>query len=133
MRPSPWALLPFLLYLSGSLLFGEHFPFSRYDMYADIPRRDRGAIPIFLADGQPSEPTEFLSFYGISAENVRAPLGVACTMGYIVEERLARILAAPAERPGPVRIQVGFDRVRLEEGKLIHDFWITGEGSAWPH
>lgn len=49
---SPQALLFFGIYIAGSLLFGERFPFSRYDMYADVATRDRGAIPLFLADGQ---------------------------------------------------------------------------------
>jgi len=130
--PSRPALVAFVAYGLGCVLLGEAFPFSRYDMYARGSARDAGAVPVFLADGQPVEPSALRSYYGLDPASLRAPEGVACTLGYIVEDRAAWVAAHPADAPGPIRIQVGFDEVRLVDGEVRHAVRVTGEGTAWP-
>ncbi|MDP2314654.1 MAG: hypothetical protein Q8P41_17250 [Pseudomonadota bacterium] len=131
-RAHPWALGAFALYVSGGLLLGERFPFSRFTMYADIAPRDRGAVPFFLANGKAAEPHDFRGFHGLSAGGFSAPEGVVGTLGYIVAERAAWVVAHPAGSAGPVDITVGYDLVRVEDGRVLHDLRITAEGTAWP-
>jgi hypothetical protein len=131
-RPDAWALGSFAVFLAGGLVLGEVFPFSRYDMYADIAARDRGAVPVFRADGRTVEPTAFRAFHGLDPARFRSPEGVVCTMDYVVNERAAYVAARPADEPGPVRIVVGFDRVRVEDGHVVHELLVTDEGTAWP-
>jgi hypothetical protein len=130
-RVSPWAFGAFAIYLGGGLFFGERFPFSRFSMYADIAARDRGAIPVFLADGVDTEPRTFRSFSGLDPARFRAPEGVVSTLDYVVNERAAWVAAHPADTPGPIRIEVGFDLVRLDHGVIVHDVRVVEDGTAW--
>lgn len=126
------ALLAFAIYFFGSLLIGEFFPFSRFSMYANISPHAQGAIPVFLANGVAAEARDFKAFYGLEPIKFRAPQGVACSLGYLVDERAAWVAQHPASTAGPVQISVGFDQISLVEGEIKHDLLITTTGSAWP-
>ena len=126
------AYITFILYLGACLVGGECFPFSRFTMYADISPHDRGALPVFFADGLPANPTDFHAFYGIDPQKFQAPEGVACSLGYLLQERAAWVAEHPATAAGPIHITAGFDQISLVDGVIIHDVLITVEGSAWP-
>lgn len=126
------ALLAFVMYFFGSLLVGEFFPFSRFSMYANISPQAQGAIPVFLANGVAAEARDFKAFYDLEPIKFYAPQGVACSLGYLVEERSAWVAQHPATAAGPIQISVGFDQISLVEGEIKHDLLITTTGSAWP-
>lgn len=134
MRPLSWAFFAFAAYLLFSLTLGIRFPFSTYPMYADSGGRTEGAVPLFLANGQAVNITDFVNFQGIDPDAI-LPAGIACSMHYRVEEarQWLRHHAAPTgTAKGPIAIQIGYRIVRLDGNRPIA--WserIVAQGTAW--
>lgn len=130
--PPRAALLAFVVWLTGGLLLGECWPFSRYSMYADIADREQGALPLFWANGQPAEPEQFSSFYGVDPSAFNGPEGIPTTFDYLTRPRAQWVSTHPAAHPGPVRIEVGWELVKMGPHGLERSPMILSTGSAWP-
>jgi hypothetical protein len=131
--PARAALIAFVLYLAGAFALGDRFPFSRYDMYAASARRDRGAVPLFLADGVPTEIHDWDRFAGLDGTLVPDDLPTSLRHAIDEAERwIAQHRAPEGAPPGPVRIQVAVRLLSVDDGVLRESTRIVAEGTAWP-
>ncbi len=131
------ALAAATVFALANATVGEHFPFSRYAMYADLDGYDEAAVIVFRADGQPAEPESFERFSGDALFNLTSPQGVRCSMGWRVFEsrRWMETHAAPTgDPPGPVRFEAGYVMARMSaDGPHVSDEFVPlAEGHAWP-
>jgi hypothetical protein len=136
-RPLPFALpavCAFAIYLGGSLALGERFPFSRFSMYADVAGRAEGAVPVFLADGEPASPHAFTGFAGIDPDGL-LPRDIPCSLEYVVADAARWIRTHPASegrRGEGARFQVGYRILTIDaRGGLSERLRIVAEGRAW--
>jgi hypothetical protein len=129
------ALAAALAYIVISLVIGDIFPFSRHSMYASTAMRDKGAVPLMLADDKPAELDDYHRFVGIDPDQLY-PSQLPCSLEWQVHEasRWLRDKAAePDSGPGPVKISWGFVILRVMDDGTIQERWRpVQEGSAWP-
>lgn len=123
------------VYFVVSRVVGDRFPFSRYAMYASTAMRLEGGVPLFRADGRDARIDDFVDFVGIDPAAIY-PAGIPCSLEWRVRE-WQRWLSAHrsdvAGVEGPIRIQIGFRMLRVDEaGKLHQSIRFTQAGSAWP-
>lgn len=128
------ALAAALFYIVGSLVLGDSYPFSKHSMYASTAMRDKGAVPLMLADKQPIEVDELERFQGIDPERLY-PRGLPCSLEWQVHEAgrwIRNHLAAADAEPGPVKVSWGFVIVRVnDQGKITEKWRPVQEGTAW--
>ncbi|MCB9664976.1 MAG: hypothetical protein H6732_12750 [Alphaproteobacteria bacterium] len=67
------AILVALAYAPLAAWFSPIFPFCTVPMYADIGGYHTSHVPIFLADGEPADPADFVDFTGMDAEAIVLP------------------------------------------------------------
>jgi hypothetical protein len=131
--PARAAWIAFALYLGASLLAGERFPFSRYDMYASLGDRKVGAVLAFRVDGNDVDVRRFDRFAGFDPANL-LPEDTPCSMEYAVEDArrwMEAHRAAADAPPGPVRLEIGYWWITVEGGRIVRDFRPIGEAMAW--
>ncbi len=126
------ALLAFVVYLLGGLVLGEVFPFSRFSMYADIARRDYGAVPVFLVGGDQGDPSRLSGFHHLDPDQFHSPPGLVSAMDYVVDDWAAIVRARPAAEPGPLAVEVAYDLVRVRDGGIQRQRVVVARGTAWP-
>lgn len=129
------ALAAALAYIVISLIVGDFFPFSKHSMYASTAMRDKGAVPLLLADNKPAEVDQFVRFQGIDPATLYPP-GLPCSLEWQVHEAgrwFSNNLDAPGSPPGPVKVSWGFVILRVQPDGSIQERWRpVQEGTAWP-
>lgn len=129
------ALAAALAYIIISLIVGDFFPFSKHSMYASTAMRDKGAVPLLLAENQPTEIDRYVRFQGIDPNKMYPP-GLPCSLEWQVHEAgrwLRNNLDAPDSPPGPVKVSWGFVILRVQPDGSIQERWRpVQEGTAWP-
>ena len=132
MRSSSTAVagLSFLAFGYASWSIGEHFPFSRYDMYAR-PATE-GAIPVVQADGVRTPISSLREIYGIDPDAVLLPDHIPGNMEFRFEEIQDHLRSHRSDKPGPVDIQIGYTAVKMRDGvpSLDHSITVIAEGSG---
>jgi hypothetical protein len=150
--PRP-ALVAFAVVLGGGVVLGETFPFSRFSMYAGIEPRDRGATPVFLADGE-IVPVEQFDAFQLEVDAWRSPEGIPTTMDYLTNDIAGWIRAhpspvapgvppapvapgvppapvAPGVPPGCVRAELGWViSTRGDDGAIAQSTLVQSSGTA---
>lgn len=128
------ALAAALAYIIISLIVGDFFPFSKHSMYASTAMRDKGAVPLLLADKQPAEVDHFVRFQGIDPKEMYPPR-LPCSLEWQVREATRWVennLDAGGE-PGPVQVSWGFVILRVQPDGSIQERWRpVQQGTAWP-
>lgn len=128
------ALFACILYGAGSLLLGERFPFSMYDMYARAGGGQEGAIFTVLADGIPADIESFERFHAIDPAALY-PAGIPCSTEYCIAHARRWIqgrLGRPDDGRGPIHLQIGYRIITVSGGRVIERFRVVAEGTAWP-
>jgi hypothetical protein len=127
------AALSAVLYYLGCRLIGEHFPFSRFNLYSNTAHREKSAAPVFFADGEAARIWDFERFSGFEPDDflpARMPTGlswVAHEAGRWVREHTAEGQA------GPVEVAYGFRLFSVgDDGKVREEIEILQRGTAWP-
>ena len=122
----------FCLYLAGCFLFGNRFPFSKFELYAEAANRDAGAVPVFFADGHEAKIWEYTGFQGLDPSGF-LPADIPTSLTWMVEEAQRWVQEhASAEEAGPVKVAFGFRVLRIGADNLIEEeVRILQEGSAW--
>ena len=125
-----WALLAFLAYGVLGILLGDVFPFSRYGLYASAPAREKGAVPVFLAEGREARIADFESFDGIET-GAMYPEGYPCSLEWMVREAQAWVDDHRGAGPGPVPVAWGFRVLQVgEDGTVTENLEVLCEGTA---
>ncbi len=120
------ALIAFLLYFFGGLLFGDWFPFSRFDMFADTANRREGAVPVFLIGERLVDPLSYRGFTGIDPDSL-LPAGIPCSMEYRVHEAAAWMRDHTQRGSGSgEELVVAYDFVPSGERRVV------ARGTVWP-
>jgi len=129
------ALAAALVYMVISLIIGDIFPFSKHSMYASTAMRDKGAVPLMLADNQPAEVDDYVRFTGIDPDRLYPPR-LPCSLEWQIHEAGRWFRGNQAEEgspPGPVKISWGFVILRVQPDGSIQETWRpVQEGTAWP-
>ena len=127
------ALISAVLYTIGCYVWGGHFPFYKFELYAGAGLRDKAAVPIFFADGKESNIWEYQDFHGIDPEQFLAH-GMPTSITWMVEEAAQWVRSHPlTDRPqGPHNVAFGFRVLQLQEsGNILEEIVILERGSAW--
>lgn len=128
------ATVAFTGYVVAALLLGEVFPFSRFAMYAKGAGRSEGFVPTLLADGTVTDVRALDRFSGIEPDAM-GPGRRPCSLGYRVEEDRRWVAAHSSPDgapPGPVRVEYGYRRIRVVDGRVVRDgLEVVARGSAW--
>jgi hypothetical protein len=128
------ALISCCLYVIGCRVFGEHFPFSNFNLYSDTSRRTHSAVPVFFADGEPANIWEFDRFSGLSADEF-LPQEMPTGLTWMVHEAARWVREHPNEESdlGPVKADYGFRVFAVgKDGCIEEEIQILQSGCAWP-
>ena len=130
---APWSLASCAVFVLGSLIVGEVFPFSRFDMYATKIDHHAGAVPAFWSGDRLVNPEHYRDFVGIQPDALDHP-PAPCSMEYAVRDgqRWIRSHAAPAGSPeGPSDFRAGFIVVeQAADGSISHRDVVVTRGTA---
>jgi hypothetical protein len=127
--PRP-ALVAFAVVLGGGVVLGETFPFSRFSMYAGIEPRDRGATPVFLADGE-IVPVEQFEGFQLDVDAWRSPEGIPTTMDYLTNDIAGWVRAHPGDTSCAVRAELGWViSTRGDDGAIAQSTLVQSSGTA---
>lgn len=116
-----------------ALVFGLRggVPFVRFPAFAFPDTGGVMALPLFLADGQPADPTDYVDFAGFGADavDVEHP-GLPSVVAHRFHEAHAWIGAHPGAG-GDVHVEVGLRVLRVgSDGRVRTEDRIDGRGSA---
>lgn len=129
---SPWALGPCLVYLG--LAFGVRggLPFVRFPAFAFPDTGGVMALPLFLANGEPAEATEFTEFAGVGPEAVDVVHeGLPSVVLHRFYETQSWIAAHPGTGVGEVEVTVGLRILRVQaDGSVSREDRVDGRGTA---
>ena len=130
------ALIAAVLYGLGCAIFGERFPFSKFNLYSDTTHRSMSAVAVFLADGSVADVWEYHRFVGLSPSEFLAadyPTG-----SQWVSLELARWIGDHGSEdqslapPGSVAVAIGYRCFRIDgDGLVCEDIKVLQEGLAW--
>ena len=96
-------------------MVGEVWPFSRFPMYAHIPKK--AAVPVLKANGTDHFPEQFVGFYGCEAPQIRIPQAVPSRVGWRQNEIGHWVSRNSSETPGDVPVEFGYQMVVLDDGR----------------
>ncbi|GDX80616.1 hypothetical protein LBMAG42_24270 [Deltaproteobacteria bacterium] len=129
---STWAAGACALYLA--LAFGVRggVPFVRFPAFAFPDTGGVMAMPLFLANGEPAEVTDFTDFMGVGPEAVDVVhTGLPSVVSHRFYEAQSWIGEHPGERAGDVEIAVGLRVLRvLPDGSVAREDRVDGRGTA---
>ena len=108
-RPALFAMALYMVIAGG---VGEVWPFSRFTMYASIPKD--AAVPMLKVNGKDHFPEEFVDFYGCGAEQIRLPCDIPSRVGWRQDEIGHWVSRHSAETPGEVDIHFGYQMVIVD-------------------
>ena len=126
------ALLAALTYGLGCWLFGENFPFSRYELYSDSAKRESSAVIVFMVDGIPADVWDYHRFSGLSPESF-LPDHISSGLEWVSHE-MARWVAEHQESgaSGPVQVSIGYRLFSVDdEHSLQEELLVLQHGQAW--
>ena len=120
------------VYTLGCLLFGNRFPFSKFELYSDSAHRRQGAVPLFLADGNEAKIWEYTAFSGLVPSEF-LPSDISTSVTWMVEEARRWVTERPSTAgEGPIEVAFGYRIVRIgEDGTVIEERRILQDGTAW--
>ena len=124
------ALLALGLYMIIAGAVGEVWPFSRFTMYANIPKN--AAVPMLKVNGEDHFPEEFVDFFGCTAEQIRLPHGIPSRVRWRQDEIGHWVSRHSAANPGDVAVDFGYQMVTVDDGvpRLDPSFVPLCSGSA---
>ena len=128
------AFISCIVYAIGCRFIGEHFPFSKFNLYSDTSQRTNSAVPVFLADGEPANIWEFDRFSGFSADEF-LPQDMPTGLTWMAHEAARWVREHPNEESelGPVKADYGFRVFAVgEDGCIEEEIKVLQSGSAWP-
>ena len=126
------ALSTALVYGFCCWIFGENFPFSRYELYSDSAKRQTSAVIVFLADGVPADVWEYERFSGLIPDEF-LPKHISSGLEWFSHE-MARWVKDHQEEgpPGPIQVSVGYRLFSIDgDHRLQEDLVILQQGQAW--
>jgi len=94
------ALGAFVLYLVGSALLGEAYPFSRYSMYAQHGYQDGAHLVIRLDGVELQTMRGIVDIDGVDPETLRYPQGTPAGVAGYPLDHLRHYIAQHGRRPG---------------------------------
>lgn len=127
------AIAALLIYGLGCWVFGERFPFSRFELYSSSAKRDRSAVIVFLVDGQPGNVWEYHRFSGLSPDKF-LPHDVPTGLQWLSHE-MARWVKEHSEdgADGPAQVSVGYRIFSVSDTASIkEELQVLQHGKAWP-
>ena len=131
MRSSPTALYACLAWLTLVLFVRTGLPFVRFPAFAFPDTGSVMALPIFLADGQPAEVSDYTDFAGVGPSDVDV---VHDGVPSVVAHRFYELQRWIAEHPGAggeVAVTVGLRVLRVAPDGTVHEeARIDGRGTA---
>ena len=129
---SSWAAGSCLIYLA--LAFGARggVPFVRFPAFAFPDTGGVMALPLFLADGEQAEVSDFVDFVGVGAGAVDlAHSGLPSVVQHRFYEAQAWIGEHPGSTAGNVEIAVGLRVLSVEpDGSVSREDRVDGRGTA---
>lgn len=129
---STWAAASCLVYLA--LAFGVRggLPFVRFPAFAFPDTGGVMALPLFLADGEPAEVTDFTDFVGVGPEAVDVVHeGLPSVVLHRFYEAQTWIRGHPGVGPGDVAVTVGLRVLRVRpDGSVAREDRVDGRGTA---
>ncbi len=129
---SLWALGPCLVYLA--LAFGVRggLPFVRFPSFAFPDTGGVMALPLFLANGEPAEATDFVDFAGVGPEAVDVVHeGLPSVVAHRFYEQPQWIGEHPGAVGGEVQVEVGLRVLRVQaDGSVSREDRVDGRGTA---
>lgn len=127
------ALLGLILYTIGCYIWGGHFPFYNFKLYAGAGQRDKAAVPVFFCEEKEANIWEYVHFQGIDPEQFlahRMPTSVT----WMVEEaaQWVRDNQLQDKEKGPLAVSFGFRVLSInEDGSINETIKILERGWAW--
>ena len=121
-----------VLFSVGCLLLGNRYPFSKFELYADAGHRSAGAVPLFLADGQEANISDYTAFSGLVTEEF-LPSNIPTSVTWMVEEARRWVDDHPAtDGEGPTKVAFGFRILRIgDDGTIVEEQRLLQKGTAW--
>ena len=110
---SPPAVLAMGLYMTIAVTVGEVWPFSRFAMYASIPKN--AAVPMIKVDGIDHHAEEFVDFFGCERAQIRIPEGIPSRVGWRQNEIGQWVDRHRADIPGDVSLHFGYQMVVVDD------------------
>lgn len=125
-----WALGSCAIYLAVSLVLRGGVPFVRFPAFAFPDTGGVMALPLFLADGEPAEATDFEGFAGVGPEAVDvAHTGLPSVVAHRFYDLQSWIAAHPGDG-GDIAVIVGLRVLRRgPDGVTVGDR-VDGVGTA---
>lgn len=128
---STWAAASAAIYLALNFGLGGGLPFVRFPAFAFPDTGGVMAVPLFLADGTPANPTDFTGFAGLIPEALD---GAHPGLPSVVEHRFHETQAwigGHLGTGGPVEITVGVRVLRTDAaGRIAVEDRVDGRGTA---
>jgi hypothetical protein len=126
------AIIAAFVYGVGCAIFGERFPFSKFNLYSHTVQRRQSAVAVFLADGEPADVWAYTDFSGLSGQaflDADFPTGLQW-----ISFELARWVDdhSSGSGPGPVAVSIGYRCFSVDsKGQVHEEIKILQEGRAW--
>lgn len=128
---SSWAVRACLVYLLFTFAGLPGVPFVRFPAFAFPDTGGVMALPLFLADGVPAEPTDYVDFAGVGPDAVDVTHG---GLPSVVDHRFhetRRWIAAHPGAGGDVTVTVGLRVLRrAPDGTITREDRVDGRGTA---
>lgn len=127
------ALIGCVVYTIGCYLWGAHFPFYKFKLYAGAGDRTKGAVPVFFCEGKEADIWKYEHFSQIDPEQFlahRMPTSVT----WMVEEaaQWVRDNQLQNREQGPLNVSFGFRVLSVnDDGSINETIHILERGFAW--
>lgn len=116
-----WAPLIGGIYVTISWFTNDFFPFSRYAMYSSAVTRSMGAIPIFKADGEVRDITDFVAFSSFDPNKFYPPR-TPCSLEWKIHEAQRYVgKNLSTDEPGPVEVEWGFLFISVDKSGQVQE------------
>ncbi len=123
------ALVACALYVLISLKVGDHFPFSRYSMYARLTTRTEGAVLYIKAGDQFVAPDDLDAVAGLQVARLD-PSKFPTSQEWVTHEAQRWLAARTVDHiEGGVPIEVGYRMLKVDpDGKLHERLHVVTSG-----
>ena len=126
------ALVVAVMYGLGCVLFGERFPFSRFQLYSSTANRTMSAVAVFLVDNEPAPIWEYHRFSGFVSGEFLDPEYPTAVQWVSLEA--ARWVDEHTDDgpPGPVSAGFGYRVFSFDDNGVLQErIDVLQEGHAW--
>ena len=114
-------------------MFGDNFPFSKFQLYSSTANRKQSSVIVFLVDGKPADIWDYHRFSGLDPQGFSSK-GMATGLTWLtyemsrwVEEHLEE------EADGPAKVSVGYRVFTVDESSSVQEeLVVVQDGQAWP-